>query len=93
MYEEFRVPLATLVKQGIERGEFRSVEPDDVALAWIALLEGLTLLWATTRATLRGANGRMLPSICCSMGCAFDQTAHEVRAPSCMHASSAPWAT
>jgi AcrR family transcriptional regulator len=48
MYEEFRVPLATLVKQGIERGEFRSVEPDDVALAWIALLEGLTLLWAMT---------------------------------------------
>jgi TetR/AcrR family fatty acid metabolism transcriptional regulator len=45
MYEEFRVPLATLVRQGIERGEFRLVEPDDVALTWTALIEGLTLLW------------------------------------------------
>jgi AcrR family transcriptional regulator len=45
MYEEFRAPLATLVQQGIERGEFRVVEPDDVASTWIALIEGLTLLW------------------------------------------------
>lgn len=48
MYEEFQVPLATLVRQGIEHGEFRAVEPDEVALTWIALLEGLTLLWAMT---------------------------------------------
>src|SRR5262249_5849278 len=46
MYDEFRVPLARLIQQGIERGEFRAVEPDDVALTWIALFEGLTLLWA-----------------------------------------------
>jgi transcriptional regulator BetI-like protein len=46
MYDEFRAPLATLVQQGIERGEFRAVEPDEVALTWIALFEGLTLLWA-----------------------------------------------
>lgn len=45
MYEELQAPLATLVRQGIERGEFREVEPDDVALTWIALTEGLTLLW------------------------------------------------
>lgn len=46
MYDEFRVPLAMLIQQGIERGEFRSVVPDEAALAWIALFEGLTLLWA-----------------------------------------------
>jgi AcrR family transcriptional regulator len=45
MYEEFRAPLAQLIQEGIEHGEFRQVEPDAVGLAWIALLEGLTLLW------------------------------------------------
>ncbi len=45
MYEEFRTPLAGLIQQGIERGEFRAVEPEEVALTWIALLEGLALLW------------------------------------------------
>jgi len=45
MYEEFRAPLAGLIQQGIERGEFRAVEPEEVALTWIALLEGLALLW------------------------------------------------
>jgi AcrR family transcriptional regulator len=48
MYEEFRAPLVTLVQQGIDHAEFRVVEPDDVALTWIALLEGLTLLWVMT---------------------------------------------
>jgi hypothetical protein len=46
MYEQFRSPLAMLIQQGIGDGEFRPVEPDDVALTWIALIEGLTLLWA-----------------------------------------------
>jgi hypothetical protein len=46
MYEEFRAPLATLIQQGIERGEFRPIVPDEAALVWIALFEGLTLLWA-----------------------------------------------
>jgi AcrR family transcriptional regulator len=45
MYEEFRAPLAQLIQEGIEHGEFRQVDPDAVGLAWIALLEGLTLLW------------------------------------------------
>jgi AcrR family transcriptional regulator len=45
MYAEFRVPLAKLIQQGIERGEFRPVTPDAVAHTWIALFEGLTLLW------------------------------------------------
>jgi hypothetical protein len=44
-YEELRVPLVALIQQGVERGEFRAVDPDEVALAWTALVEGLTLLW------------------------------------------------
>ncbi len=46
LYDEFRAPLAKLVQEGVERGEFRTVEPNDVAFAWIALLEGMTLIWA-----------------------------------------------
>jgi TetR/AcrR family fatty acid metabolism transcriptional regulator len=45
VYEELRVPLVALIQQGVERGEFRAVDPDEVALAWTALVEGLTLLW------------------------------------------------
>jgi AcrR family transcriptional regulator len=45
MYDEFLAPLSALIQQGVESGEFRAVEPDEVALAWTALLEGLTLLW------------------------------------------------
>jgi TetR/AcrR family fatty acid metabolism transcriptional regulator len=45
MYEEFRTPVAQLIQQGMARREFREVNPDDVALTWVALLEGLTLLW------------------------------------------------
>lgn len=48
MYDEYRAPLVRLIQQGIEQGEFRAVEPNEVALAWIALLEGLTLLWAVS---------------------------------------------
>jgi AcrR family transcriptional regulator len=48
MYEDFRLPMAEVVRQGVESGEFRVVDSNDVALAWIALLEGLTLLWAMT---------------------------------------------
>ncbi|HEY7022744.1 MAG TPA: TetR/AcrR family transcriptional regulator [Ktedonobacterales bacterium] len=44
-YAELRVPLVALIQQGVERGEFRAVDPDEVALAWTALVEGLTLLW------------------------------------------------
>ena len=46
MFEQFRIPLASLVQQGIDRGEFRVVDPGEASVAWIALVEGLTLLWA-----------------------------------------------
>lgn len=45
MYDEYRGPLASLIQEGIASAEFRAVDPDEVALTWIALLEGLTLLW------------------------------------------------
>lgn len=45
MYTEFRTPVTSLIEQGIARGEFRAVNAEEAALTWIALLEGLTLIW------------------------------------------------
>ena len=45
-FAAYRVPLAALIRQGIARGEFRDVDADLAALTFIALYEGLTLLWA-----------------------------------------------
>ncbi len=45
-FAAYRAPLAALIRQGIERGEFRQVDADLAALTFIALFEGLTLLWA-----------------------------------------------
>jgi AcrR family transcriptional regulator len=38
--------LAVLIDEGIEKGEFRPVDAEDVALELICLLEGLALIWA-----------------------------------------------
>ncbi|MGH2517689.1 MAG: TetR/AcrR family transcriptional regulator [Ktedonobacterales bacterium] len=46
VYVEFRDDLSRLIRQGIEDGEFRAVDPDEVALTFLALAEGLTLIWA-----------------------------------------------
>lgn len=45
-FREYRELLAELVRQGIERGEFREAEPQGVALAILGVYEGLALLWA-----------------------------------------------
>ena len=37
--------LAALVQQGIDRGEFRPVDPATVALLLVSIEEGLNLLW------------------------------------------------
>jgi AcrR family transcriptional regulator len=37
--------LSTLIRDGINSGEFREVDPADVAFQLISLLEGLALLW------------------------------------------------
>ena len=45
-FASYRAPLAALIQQGIARGEFREVDAEQAALAFIALFEGLVLLWA-----------------------------------------------
>lgn len=45
-YAAYRARLAVLIRQGIDRGEFRDVDTDTAALTVIALYEGLTLVWA-----------------------------------------------
>jgi AcrR family transcriptional regulator len=44
-FSEYRQALAAGIQVGIDRGEFRAVDPDMVAIALISLFEGLTLLW------------------------------------------------
>lgn len=45
-FEEYRQVLASIVREGIERGEFREVDAGEVAVTVISLFEGVTLLWA-----------------------------------------------
>jgi AcrR family transcriptional regulator len=44
-FKDYRQVLAALIQRGIDRGEFRSLQAEDVAIAIIALYEGLALLW------------------------------------------------
>ena len=44
--ERFRRALATLIEQGIQRGEFRAVDPMDTANVLLGMEEGLALLLA-----------------------------------------------
>src|SRR5215469_5986081 len=44
-FKDYREVLAALVQRGIDRGEFRPVLAESVAIAITALYEGLTLLW------------------------------------------------
>ena len=37
--------LAALIAEGVENGEFRDADPDEVAIELIGLLEGLALMW------------------------------------------------
>jgi AcrR family transcriptional regulator len=48
MYDEYAATLAHVLAQGIERGEFHSDNPQGLAIALIAIWEGMTLLWAMT---------------------------------------------
>ena len=41
----YRKLLAAIIKQGVDYGEFREVDPRETAITLIALYEGLTLLW------------------------------------------------
>ncbi|HEU5377298.1 MAG TPA: TetR/AcrR family transcriptional regulator [Ktedonobacteraceae bacterium] len=44
-FATYRTELALLVQRGIERGEFRVVDAEAVAIALVALFEGLALLY------------------------------------------------
>lgn len=44
-FKDYREVLAALVQRGIDRGEFRPVRAEQVAIAIAALYEGLALLW------------------------------------------------
>lgn len=44
-YRRYIELLAQMVKQGIDAGEFRPMDPQDVALALGGLFEGLALFW------------------------------------------------
>ncbi len=46
-FQSYRIGLAALIQQGIQRGEFRPIDADAAAVALLALLEGLNLLWVT----------------------------------------------
>jgi AcrR family transcriptional regulator len=45
-FKGYREALAALIRQGIDRGEFRDVDAEAIAVTIIALYEGLALLWA-----------------------------------------------
>jgi AcrR family transcriptional regulator len=44
-FDDYHQLLRGLIRQGIQEGEFRDVDPDQVATSLIALFEGLILLW------------------------------------------------
>jgi AcrR family transcriptional regulator len=44
-FKDYREVLAALVQRGIDRGEFRPIRAELVAIAIAALYEGLALLW------------------------------------------------
>lgn len=44
-YRSFRQVIASLVNQGIARGEFRAVEAESAAVTITAMMEGMGLLW------------------------------------------------
>jgi AcrR family transcriptional regulator len=45
--------LAELIREGIDSGEFRDVDPEQVALQLISLLEGLALVWGVDPERIR----------------------------------------
>ncbi len=52
-YREYIAIMAKVIQHGIERGEFKAVNPVDVAATFVALFEGLTLLWVVDSESLQ----------------------------------------
>lgn len=51
-YREYIEVLAKVIQRGVERGEFKAVDPVEVAATFVALFEGLTLIWAVDAVSL-----------------------------------------
>lgn len=45
-FEEYRETLAEIVRAGVQQGEFRRVDVEEVTVTLVSLFEGVTLLWA-----------------------------------------------
>jgi AcrR family transcriptional regulator len=45
IFDEYRAFCRDVIQQGIERGEFRAVDPDATAVTILAVFEGLALFW------------------------------------------------
>ncbi len=52
-FKQYRATVARLIAQGIDRGEFRPVDPNTVATTLAALYEGLVLLWFVDREAIQ----------------------------------------
>ncbi|GAP61588.1 hypothetical protein ARMA_0011 [Ardenticatena maritima] len=52
-FQQWHEALATLLQQGVERGELRAVDVDAAATTLIALFEGTVLLWFTDPQSVR----------------------------------------
>ncbi len=44
-YQQYQKLLSAIVRQGVDSGEFRQMDPDEAATLVIALGEGLALMW------------------------------------------------
>jgi len=44
-YRRYQATLSQIIQQGIDSGEFISIDPDDAATAVISIVEGMALMW------------------------------------------------
>lgn len=51
-YSEYIGVMSKVIQHGVEQGEFKEVDPVDVAATFVALFEGLTLIWAVDPVSL-----------------------------------------
>ena len=48
-FKRYTAILAEIIRQGVENGEFKPCDPDDIALSVIAMYEGMAMLWFVDR--------------------------------------------
>jgi AcrR family transcriptional regulator len=52
-FRDYRSALQSMLDQGVESGELRQVDTESIAVALMALFEGLTLLWVISPAEIQ----------------------------------------